>query len=60
MSAEFEGDGDIVGGYWSREEEDCTRAAAKCCIVEHVTDKVERVIGDLKAKIGQGGGCRGR
>jgi hypothetical protein len=27
---------------------------------QHVTDKVERVIGDSKAKMGQGGGCRGR
>jgi hypothetical protein len=59
-SAEFEGDGDILGGYCRREEEDCTRAAAKCYNVEHVTDKVKRVIGDLKAKMGQGGGCRGR
>jgi len=59
-SAEFEGDGDILGGYCHREEEDCTGAAAKCCNVEHVTDKVERVIGGSKAKMGQGGGCRGR
>ena len=59
-SAEFEGDGDILGGYCHREEEDCTGAAAKCCNIEHVTDKVERVIGDLKAKMGQGGGCWGR
>jgi hypothetical protein len=33
-------------------EEDCTGAAAKCCDVEHVTDEVERVIGDSKAKMG--------
>ena len=26
----------------------------------YVTDKVERVIGDSKAKMEQGGGCRGR
>ena len=60
MSGEFEGDGDIFGGYCRQEEEDCTGAAAKCCNVEHVTDKVERVIGDLKAKMGQEGGCQGR
>ena len=54
-SAEFEGDGDILGGYCRREEEDCTGAAAKCCNVEHVTDKVERVIGDSKAKMGKEG-----
>ena len=58
-SAEFEGDEDILGGYCHREEEDCTGAAAKCCNVEHVTDEVERVIGDSKVKMGQGGGCRG-
>jgi len=40
-SAEFEGDGNILGSYCRREEEDCTGAAAKCCNVEHVTDKVE-------------------
>jgi len=40
-SAEFEGDGDILGGYCHREEEDCTGAAAKCCNIEHVTDEVE-------------------
>ena len=34
-AAEFEGDGDILGGYCRREEEDCTGAAAKCCNVEH-------------------------
>ena len=39
-SAEFEGDGDILGVYCRWEEEDCTGAAAKCCNVEHVTDKV--------------------
>ncbi len=59
LPAEFEGDGDILGGYCRREEEDCTGAAAKCCNVEHVTDEVEQVIGDSKAKMGQGGGCRG-
>jgi hypothetical protein len=57
--AEFEGDGDILGGYCRREEEDCTGAAAKCCNVENVTNEMERVIGDSKAKTGQGGGCRG-
>jgi len=58
--AEFEVDGDILGGYCRWEEEDCTGAAAKCCNVEHVTNKVKPVIGDSKAKMGQGGGCRGR
>jgi len=59
-SAEFEGDGDILGRYCRWEEEDCTGAAAKCCNIEHVTNKVEQIIGDSKAKMGQGGGCWGR
>jgi hypothetical protein len=42
----------LLGGYCRREEENCNGAAAKRCKVEHVTNKVERVIGDLKAKMG--------
>ena len=54
-SAEFEGDGDILGGYCRREEEDCTEAAAKCCKLSMSPTKWNELLEIRKRKWGEEG-----
>jgi len=54
-SAEFEGDGDILGGYCRWEEEDCTGAAANAATLSMSPTKWNELLEIQKQKWGKEG-----